>query len=76
MTPEFYALVGVGIVIVWQGGALAHAIHIAAVERREDHRELLEQLEQIARDTGSLDLVVGGIARDIAPPIDPENPPY
>lgn len=68
MTPEFWALFGIAVVVVWQSNAIIQSIHIAAVERRQDHRELLEEIESLVKDVGFLEMYVGAIDNKINPP--------
>lgn len=68
MTPEFYALIGLGVVVIWQGGLILQAMRIAAVERRKDHEEMLAAIENVAKDIANIEMFVGGIDNKINPP--------
>jgi hypothetical protein len=71
-----YAPLLIVVVVVWMGSSIAQTIESSDIRRREDHRELMNKLEDVEDAIGRLDLVVNMIASDVAPPIDPENPPY
>lgn len=77
MTPEFWAICGVGLVILWRGGEIVNNIHVAAVERRKDHEELVAILEETRGELGTINLLVDGISNAVDPPPSKyEDPPY
>ncbi len=74
--PAIWGPVIVAGSVIWTGSWITQSIQSASAARREDHEYLMRDLAEIASDIGRIELLVGGIANDVAPPIDPENPPY
>jgi len=62
--------------VLWAGNHIGQMVQAANLDRREDHRELLNKVGEIENELALLRLCVDSIASDVAPPIDPENPPY
>lgn len=47
--------------VIWAGHGVMQVIHAANLDRREDHRELMDALENIGRDMRSLELMAGDL---------------
>jgi hypothetical protein len=58
----------IGGAIIWAGHYVMQTIHAANLDRREDHKELMSKLDDIAHDIGNLEGNVDGLARRYDPP--------
>lgn len=66
--PAVWGPLLVALVLGWLGSGVLKVLHIAAVERREDHREMMQALDEIARDISNLEANLDGLARRYDPP--------
>lgn len=66
--PAIWGPFLIAIVVAWLGSGVLKVLQIAAVERREDHREMMQVLEEIARDISNLEASVNGLALRYDPP--------
>jgi hypothetical protein len=54
--------------IIWAGYQNIKIVHAANMDRRDDHREMMDKLQDIDDALGRLDLMVDGIASAVEPP--------
>lgn len=65
-----WAMLAVAVCIVWGSQHIAKVVHAANLDRRDDHRELMATLGEMACNIASIDLLVGGISNAVDPPLD------
>lgn len=54
--------------VLWAGNHVGQMIHAANMDRREDHREMLAALEDLAGDLGKIELMIDGLSARYDPP--------
>lgn len=54
--------------VIWAGHSVIQVIHAVNMDRRADHRELMDAIENIAQDIGKLELYADGLSTRFDPP--------
>lgn len=66
--PSVWGLLAIAAAIVWAGTKNVQIVHAANMDRREDHRAMMEALNSLPDEFEQLKVKLDGIQANTAPP--------